>query len=295
MAFSVFSNPKCPSGSEFGLMVSGMSKFARRNNAEKANWCSVDLYLAGFQNVNNETEKRTRENYRSRFINRFPVAIIEDNMPYCWWVLKHLKRFTELCMKSYADNEINSDVLKLIHLLIFNIANQDKCRMLQHLREVGDEEFKMIEEAKPSQAINVFLELLKKYNGYDQNSIDSCIDVYKLRKKPIILSAAYSYVKYGKLFPMNRPLLHKYKNEYNESMKKYLNEPTPEWSDYPFLFDKHVSSSIAKKYGVTQIKGWKGFIENEEKTCWDNAPEFYIKIPLCIELKNKYWEKRMNQ
>jgi len=291
MAFSVFSNPLCFSGSEFSLMISGMSKFSRRKNGEKAYWCSVDLYLAGFQNVKNETEKRTRKNYRSRFINRFPVALIEDNMPYCWWVLKYLKRFTELCMKSYADNEIKLDVLELIHFLIFNIANQDKCRMLQHLREVGDEEFKMIEEAKPSQAANIFLELLKKYNGYDQNSIDSCLAVYKLRKKPIILSAAYSYVKYGKLFP-DSPPIYKYKNE---SLKKYLNEPTPEWKNYPFLFDKHVNSSLARKYGVVSpIKGWKGFIENEEKACWDNAVPELKNNQFCIDLKNKYCEKRCN-
>ena len=291
MAFSVFSNPICLSGSEFSLMVSGMSKFSRRRNPEKAYWCSVDLYLAGFQNVNNETEKRTRENYRSRFINRFPVALIEDNMPYCWWVLKHLKRFTELCMKSYSDNKISSDVLKLIHFLIFNIANQDKCRMLQHLREVGDEEFKKIEEAKPSQAINVFLDFLKKYDDYDQDSIDSCIAVYKLRKKPIILSAAYSYVKYGKLFP--RVFLKKY----NELMKKYADEPTPEWGEYPFLFDKHVNSSLASKYGVTtSIKGWKGFIENEEKICWDNAVPELKNNQFCVDLKDKYCEKRcMNE
>jgi len=289
MAFSVFSNPLCLSGSEFSLMISGMSKFSRRKNGEKAYWCSVDLYLAGFQNVKNETEKITRENYRSRFINRFPVALIEDNMPYCWWVLKYLKRFTELCMKSYADNEIKLDVLELIHFLIFNIANQDKCRMLQHLREVGDEEFKIIEEAKPSQAVNIFLELLKKYNGYDQNSIDSCLAVYKLRKKPIILSAAYSYVKYGKLFP-DSPPIYKYKNE---SLKKYLNEPTPEWKNYPFLFDKHVNSSLARKYGVVSpIKGWKGFIENEEKACWDNAVPELKNSQFCVDLKNRYCEKR---
>lgn len=293
MAFAIFSNPICLSGTEWGLVVSGMSKFSRRKNPEKACWCSFDLYLSGFQSVNNETERKTRENYRSRFINRFPVSLTEDNMPKCWWVLKHLKRFTEMCTKSYAENAIDLDVLKLIHFLIFNISNQEKCRMLQHLREIGDDEFKSIEKVKTSQAEKVFLELLKNYKGYDQNSIDSCLSVFRLRKKPIILSAAFSYVKYGGLF--KDPPIFKYKNDFNESLKLYIDGPLPIWKDYPYLFDKHVNSSIAKKYGVIPVKGWKGFIENEEYICWENAPEEMKNNKLCIDLKEKYCEARMKQ
>ena len=288
--FSVFSNVICPSGSEYSLMTSGMSKFARRKNAEMAFWCSIDLYLTGFQSVNSESEKRTRENYRSRFINRFPVALLEDNMPKCWWVLKHLKKFTDLCMKSYANNQIDMEVMKIMHFLIFNIAKQEKCRMLQHLREL-DDDFKSIENAKPSKQEKVFLNILKNYSNYDKDSIDSCISVYKIRKKPIILSAALAYVKYGKLFQDPRKL--RYKKEFYENLKLYTNNPTPNWKSYPFLFDKHVGSSVALKYGVSQIKGWKGFLENEEQTCWDNAPLYYKNNPVCVDLKKRYWNQKM--
>ena len=293
MAFAIFSNPKCLSGSEWGLMISGMSKFARRKNAEMSFWCSVDLYLSGFQSVYTPNEKKTRENYRSRFVNRFPVALIEDSMPKCWWVLRHIKKFTELCLKSYADNKVDIEVIKIIHFLIFNISNQEKCRTLQHLREVGDEEFKSIENVKSSHAEKVFLDILKKYNGYDQNIIDSCLSVYRMRKKPFILSAALSYVRYHHIF--EEPSKSKYKNSFNKTLKMYVDDPVPEWKNYPFLFDKHVSSTIARKYGVAPIKGWKGFVENEEQVCWDNACKEMKDSFVFNELKNKYWEKRLSQ
>ena len=51
MAFRTFSNPICPSGSEYKLMVSGMSKFARRNEIKLANYCAFDLYQLDFKKL----------------------------------------------------------------------------------------------------------------------------------------------------------------------------------------------------------------------------------------------------
>ena len=290
MAFAIFSNPLCPSGTEFGLMVSGLSKFARRQDVKMACFCAFDLYLTGFQKVTTDNEKKTRNNYRSRFINRFPVALMEDNMPYCWWVLDgYIEKFTKKVIQDYKDENINIETLELIHFLISNIVDSEKCRSLQHLREVGDEEFKSIENEKDAK--KVFLNILKKYNGYDENIIESCIKVYDLRKKPIILSAALSYVRY-KYVGVKK--IKKY-NNFKKLLKSYLEDPTPDWKSFQFLFDKHVSPSISKKYGVNPVKGWKGFVENEEKVCWDKTPNHIKTNPFFKELKEKYWEKRMYQ
>jgi hypothetical protein len=215
-------------------------------------------------------------------------------MPYCWWVLKHLKKFTELCTKSYADDRIDKSLIKLIHFLVFNVANQDKCRMLQHLREVGDNEFKMIEKATPGQAVSVFLDIVKGYDDFDSKIVDDCICVYKMRKKPIILSAAFSYVKYHHLF--SQPKTVSLQSSVRTALARYINGlMIPDWKIYPFLFDKHVSSSVAKKYSVNPVRGWKGFIENEEKVCWDYAPTELKNNHFCVDLKNKYEQKRLTE
>lgn len=279
--FSVFSNPICPSGSEFKLMVSGLSKFARRKNIELSNYCAFDLYLAGFQKVNNDVERKTRENYRSRFINRFPVAILEDNMPKFKWVLKYIKEFTEKTKKSYSEDKISIEVLKLINFLISNVASSPKCRSFQHLREVGDENFRLI-ESDPKK--------FRKIIGHCEDQVvKDCEEVFKSQKKPIILSAAYAYLKYaGICFEPKRYSLYFFFNQ-------YVNGPRPKWEEYPYLFDKHVSASIAKKYGVIPVKGWKGFVENEEQVCWDQTPEDVKCDPFFVDLKDKYWKKRLSQ
>ena len=190
MAFRTFSNPICPSGSEYKLMVSGMSKFARRNEIKLANYCAFDLYLAGFQEVGNETELKTQKNYRTRFINRFVVAIIEDNMPYCHWVLSYIHKFTVLCSKSFIENKPSKECLKLISFLISNIAESSKCRFMQHLREVGDDEYRSIEIninngkfKTRNQSKKYFINFISKFEKSDkaQKYIDCCMDVFDIQ------------------------------------------------------------------------------------------------------------------
>ena len=61
------------------------------------------------------------------------------------------------------------------------------------------------------------------------------------------------------------------------------------------LEQAEMAFSIARKYGVVPIKGWKGFVENEEQVCWDNACKEMKDSFVFNELKNKYWEKRLSQ
>lgn len=301
MAFRTFSNPICPSGSEYKLMVSGMSKFARRNEIKLANYCAFDLYLAGFQEVGNETELKTQKNYRTRFINRFVVAIIEDNMPYCHWVLSYIHKFTVLCSKSFIENKPSKECLKLISFLISNIAESSKCRFMQHLREVGDDEYRSIEIninngkfKTRNQSKKYFINFISKFEKSDkaQKYIDCCMDVFDIQGKSVVLSAAASYLQYENLIESKNIEI----KEYNfDNLYDFYQNNTPNWKMFPYLFDKHVSNSIAKKYQVCAVKGWKGFIENEENLCWENSPAFMKCSNFFINYKLKYCNARLEQ
>ena len=301
MSFHTFSNPICPSGSEYKLMVSGMSKFARRKEVKLANYCAFDLYLAGFQKVENETEMKTRKNYRSRFINRFVVAIIEDNMPYCHWVLSYIYNFTILCSDSFKEEKPCKECMKLISFLISNIAESSKCRFMQHLREVGADEYRSIEininngkNRTKNQSKKEFINFISQFKRSDkaQTYIDDCMKVFDMQGKSVVLSAAASYVQYEKLIESNNVEI----KEYNfESLYYFYQNNIPNWKMFPYLFDKHVSSSIANKYQVCAIKGWKGFIENEENLCWENSPEFMKRSDFFLNYKNKYCNSRLDK
>lgn len=309
MSAWVYNHVKTPRGEDFSVMVSLLSKAMRRGDEGSALYAAFELYLCGYQAAVGVEEERTRTNYRTRFVNRIAVAMMEDTVPTAPHLLLLIRPLTVAILEDHAEGAARDATLALLWEAVVATARAPKCRTMQHIRLVAPGGFEPhsrdpiwraivdLEASKPSGRPKTPRECLAIFDGvpsagpYADRIKADMRAVFDLKKKPIVLVAALVCGAYPDLAVAPGEAARAPEDVRGE----HADRARPDLAAMPFVFDKHVGNHIARPAfvgGTEPPRGWAGFVEHEEGACMERLAPTAGQSDLCRALAARYANMR---
>ena len=320
-AFSVFSAVRCPDGEFFAVHVSALSKFMRRRQAEEAEYAAMQLYLCGFQEATEVTDITSRKNFRTRAVNRFAVACLEDTVPACPWVLVQLESISTGMRASFSAGRVDAGVADLVCELVGSLCSTvagsplgAKSRFMQHVRELQFDPWVVAIEAatRPNAQLALFEGRQAEERHADPEWAPAVLSaakaIFMQEKKSIILVAAAVSVKYARLSgEADEATWRPAAPDHGRGAARIARTEAVAAAggsrarllQCPWIFDKHVGAglrpAVFQRGGARQTElpvGWPGFVAHEEAACSSRESSLVAGDSLVQRLKAEYAVQR---
>jgi len=134
-------------GYSLSVLKSGIQKYIRRGNLEKALWCAIELdlfreleteskeltkYLIKHKDTDRKTVKANAKRIRSNMINRLLVICSEDIGIAEWWLPAEIFKLYTLWQKHRLATESQKYLIEMVNLLV----HSKKLRLISDLKSV---------------------------------------------------------------------------------------------------------------------------------------------------------------